>query len=51
MSNYRTPRTLSESRFVTGYPVAHQPQRLGGVALAFLIGIALALCLVSWWAS
>ena len=52
MKNYRTPRTLAESSFVTGYLSASNeefanqwPSRL----LAVAIGIGLALALVKWW--
>ena len=52
----RTPRTLSECRFVAGYPSAYpQPiprgERIAGVLVAMLIGIFGALALVHWAAS
>lgn len=41
MRNERTPRTLAESSFVTGYQRAHIPQtdRIAGWLLAIAIGI------------
>lgn len=50
MKNERTPRTLSECSFVTGYPVAHRRHislrdRIGGVLLAVAMFAALALLL------
>lgn len=47
MRNERTPRTLSECVFVTGYTSAslHRPSRWAGWWLAVAIGIALALVL------
>lgn len=49
----RTPRTLAECRFSTGYPSAQIPRsdRILGRILAFFIGIFTALALAHWWAS
>lgn len=52
MKNTRTPRTLSDCQFVTGYQSAQpQPSRLADWLLATLIGAGLALALVHWWAA
>lgn len=58
MKNYTTPRTLSESTFVTGYtsihPMAHREPRwekIAGYALAIIIGLALAAALVHGWSA
>ena len=52
MKNIRTPRTLAESSFVTGYLSASNevfanqwPSRL----LAVAIGIGFAVWLINWW--
>ena len=52
MKNYRTPRTLAESQFETGYRAAYLPRRygwrdvlpvVGVLALFAFIGVLLAL--------
>ncbi len=57
-SHFQTPRTLSETSFVTGYvsiaPMAHRTpawEKVAGVALAFFIGAALAACLFYGWSA
>ncbi len=45
MKNYRTPRTLSECEFTSGYPIAYisDTDRILGWCLAGAIGIGLGL--------
>lgn len=53
MKNLQTPRTLSESSFVTGYPavvVTSRRERIAGVLLAVVIGVVMAALLAHWWA-
>lgn len=52
MKNIRTPRTLSESTFVTGYLSANVEgfaDQWSSRLLAVAIGVGLALALVKWW--
>jgi hypothetical protein len=56
MRNERTPRTLAESHFVTGYRSAGlrpptRLERIADVLLATGIGIFVALALVHWWST
>ena len=48
MKNYRTPRTLADCEFLSGYPVHEQLRRSNGlirsIVLACLIGGGL-----GWW--
>ena len=49
MKNYTTPRTLSECQFVSGYAIANtEPtwEKYAGIALAVVIGVALAALLI-----
>jgi hypothetical protein len=56
MKNYRTPRTLADSIFVSGYrsvdrtPTSRR-ERIADVLLAVSIGVALAVALVAWWSA
>jgi hypothetical protein len=57
-SHMTTPRTLADCTFEQGYcsiyPMAHQEpawEKWAGIALAFVIGIGLAVLLVAWWSS
>ena len=50
--NERTPRTLADTVYCTGYAIheMHKPRtKLADVALATLIGVALAAALVYGW--
>ena len=50
--NIKTPRTLSEAVFVTGYQSASiKVSRMADWILASTIGALLAVALVSWWSS
>ena len=53
MRNERTPRTLAEASFVTGYPAVehahHRSTDWRSVALAVVIGVGMALAYASWW--
>lgn len=59
MKNYTTPRTLADCEFVYGYTMAHpqasrtisRAEFYAGVALAVVIGVGLAACLVAWWST
>lgn len=49
MKNLRTPRTLADSSFETGYSAATFPNRrdrVAGYVLAVVIGVALTLTIV-----
>ena len=51
-SNFETPRNFAECTWVQGY--GHpEPlwQKVGGYALAFVIGVGMAALLVAWWSS
>ena len=50
MRNERTPRTLADSSFTTGYKSAHIPQtdRIAGRLLAIAIGLASGAMLVHY---
>lgn len=46
-TTHRTPRTLAECRFTTGYPMARRaPSRVAAWLLAIAIGAGLALVIV-----
>ena len=52
MKNYRTPRTLSEATFVTGYLSANDEgfaDQWSSSLLAVASGVGIALALVKWW--
>ena len=52
MKNYRTPRTLSEATFVTGYLSANVEgfaDQWSSRLLAVAIGIGFAVWLINWW--
>jgi hypothetical protein len=49
--NERTPRTLADTVYFTGYPAATRLERGAGVVLAVVIGALLAIALVAWGAA
>jgi hypothetical protein len=50
VKNYTTPRTLSECEFTTGHAESAPPREsLAGVALAVVLGVALACAIVYGW--
>lgn len=56
--NERTPRTLSDCSWHTGYASAQlhrdpipATERAAGVLLAVVIGVLLAVSLVHWWSA
>lgn len=49
MKNYRTPRTMAETTFATGYPVSVSSG--ASIGLAVVIGVVLAVLLVHGIAS
>ena len=55
-SNYQTPRNLAECQFDVGYAESNYNQEplfevFLGYVLALVIGVGLAMLLVTWWSS
>ena len=58
-SHFRTPRNISDCTFPCGYQIdppkdyckVTRAEYIGGIVLAFAIGVGLAAWLVAWWSS
>jgi len=52
-SHLKTPRTLEECHFVPGHSHIQESacEILAGYALAFALGVGMAVLLVAWWSS